>query len=220
VITTVAFDADDTLVDTRAAVRLAIEAVVAWAREPSLTHDVFQADAAHYWSIWPERPAREIRGAALRHSLTRAGREADLDAAIELFFDVRFANSRPFPGTVDVLTTLKADYRLGYGTNANSEATRCGLGGLFAFEIYALTNGVPKKPDPLFYAAMLEAAGASAAEFVYVGDNYEFDVVAPKLAGMRGVWLNPHGKPVPGDTEPDAVIENLVELPRILAGWR
>ena len=47
-------------------------------------------------------------------------------------------------------------FALGYATNGNSRAERCGLAGEFAFELYAHENGLPKKPEPAFYAAMVD----------------------------------------------------------------
>jgi putative hydrolase of the HAD superfamily len=221
VITTVAFDADETLVATGAAVKLALESVTALVGDPELPYEVWRADGRHYWATMPEKHARVIRTNALRHTLARVGREAEADEVAEHFFKVRLGNTRPFPGVVETLTELRPQYTLGYATNGNSLSHLCGLEGFFAFEIYAHDEGlVPKKPSPVFYEAMLECAGATPDQFVYVGDDYENDVVGPKAAGMRGVWVNPQGLPVPGETRPDAVIENLAELPRILAGWR
>lgn len=217
-ITTVAFDADHTLVDTGSAATAGLGAVLAALDEPGLTIEVLQSDAADYWARIPERPATEIRTASLRHSLARVGRENEIDRMVDLYFEVRFANSRPFPGVIEVLEKLRTDYRLGYATNANSVTTRCGLGGRFDFELYALVDGVPKKPAVGFYEAMAKLARAKPQEVVYVGDNYEHDVVGPARFGMSTVWLNPAGAPVPGPVRPDAVIDNLSELPRILAG--
>jgi FMN hydrolase / 5-amino-6-(5-phospho-D-ribitylamino)uracil phosphatase len=220
VLTTVAFDADDTLVATWDAVQVALGAVVADLAEPSLTLELFRADSAEVWNDDPQRPVWDLRRASLAHTLSRVGREDELDRVAELFFDVRFANSRPFAGVLDVLAKLRTDYRLGYATNGNSQAARCGLAGQFDFELYALSTGVLKKPAPEFYVAMIEAARVPGEEIVYVGDSYEHDVVGPAGFGMRTVWLNRSGRPVPGDVEPDAVIENLDDLPRILATWR
>ncbi len=215
-----AFDADQTLVDTTHAVETALTAVVAAVGEPSLTFEVFSQDGADFWRRMPELPAAEIRRAALRHTLSRAGREAEVERVAELFFETRYAHSRPFPGVVEVLGKLRTDFRVGYATNGNSMTERCGLGGAFDFELYALIDGVPKKPAGAFYERMIELAGCAPSEIVYVGDSYEHDVVGPAGFGIRTVWLNPLGEPVPGRLRPDAVIENLSQLPRILAGWR
>jgi FMN hydrolase / 5-amino-6-(5-phospho-D-ribitylamino)uracil phosphatase len=217
VIKAVAFDADHTLVDTKNAVTAGLTAIVAHLDDPRLTLELFQADAREHWRRMAEHLAFDIRSAATRFTLARAGREAETEAVTELFFEVRFANSRPFAGVVEVLEKLRADYTVGYATNGNSRSERCGLGGRFDFELYAIVDGVPKKPSELFYRKMFELAGAQPEEIVYVGDNYEHDIVGPKSLGMRAVWLNPGGAEIPGEVRPDAVIDNLMDLPRILA---
>ncbi len=219
-VATVAFDADQTLVDTSHAVETALAAVAAEVAEPSLPLEVFWQDGADFWRRMAELPAHEIRIAALRHTLARVGREAETDRLAELFFETRYAHSRPFPGVVEVLAELRTDHRLGYATNGNSMTDRCGLAGRFDFELYALIDGVPKKPDAAFYKKMIDLSACPPDEIVYVGDNYEHDVEGPAGFGIRTVWLNPLGEHVPGEARPDAVIENLSQLPRILAGWR
>ncbi len=218
-LTTVAFDADNTLVDTSAAVLAALHVVVADLAEPALTLEIFRADAKQVWAAEPDRPVWEQRRDALEFTLKRAGREAEIDRVAELFFDTRFANSRPFPGVPEILAKLRAEYKIGYATNGNSQAGRCGLGGLFDFELYAHRGGLPKKPSPVFYRAIADAAGTHPEGVVYVGDDYEHDVAGPAAFGMKTVWLNRSGAPTPEGVPPDAVIENLDDLPRILAGW-
>jgi putative hydrolase of the HAD superfamily len=217
VIKTVAFDADDTLVDTRNAVTAGLTAVMAHLDEPRLSVELFREDAREHWRRMAAHAALEIRTAATRFTLARVGREAETEAIVELFFDVRFANSRPFQGAVETLEKLRGDYNLGYATNGNSRSHRCGLAGAFDFELYAISDGVPKKPAEAFYRKMVELGGVDPGELVYVGDNYEHDVVGPAGLGIRTVWLNRSGAVVPGEVQPDAVIDNLMDLPRILA---
>jgi putative hydrolase of the HAD superfamily len=216
-IVTVAFDADETLVDTPAAVTAALTVMVGDLGVPQVTVETFRADARDCWAEMPERSAREIREVATLRTLERYGLAHELDRMMEMFFEVRFANSRPFEHVLPTLATLQTGYRLGYATNANSEARRCGLAGQFAFEIYALRGGVPKKPAAGFYAAVAEAAGAEPAQVVYVGDTYEHDVAGPARFGMRTVWLNQHGVEAPGDIRPDAMISCISQLPQALA---
>lgn len=216
-ISTVAFDADDTLVDILTAVIAGLTQVSA---ATGISVEEFQRDAAQFWAATPEKAARQIRIAALAHTLARHGSTADLDVIVDTFFRVRYANSRPFPGAVETLTALRgAGYRLGYATNANSRAELCGLGEHFDFEIYALENGVPKKPHADFFRAVLAAAAAQPDELVYVGDSYAHDVVGAAAVGIRTVWLNPTGAPVPGEIQPDAVVADLTALSGVLGNW-
>ena len=36
---------------------------------------------------------------------------------------------------------------------------------------------------------------------------------------MRAIWFNPQGKPWEGETDPDAEIRSLAELPALLGRW-
>lgn len=213
-ITTVAFDADDTLVDITHAVTSGLTAV---SNATGIPVAEFAADWEDFWQATPERSARHIRIDALLHTLTRNGQANRHEALVEIFFATRYANSRPFPGAVALLTQLRAaGLHLGYATNANSRTHLCGLGGLFDFEIYALENGVPKKPHPDFFHAVLGAADAKPAQVVYVGDSYDHDIAGAAAVGIRTVWINRAGTPVPGRVRPDAVITELVALLSVL----
>jgi HAD superfamily hydrolase (TIGR01509 family) len=79
------------------------------------------------------------------------------------------------------------------------------------------------KPHPEAFAAAMDAVGVSdPARCVYVGDRLFDDVSGAKAAGMRAV-LVPHSE-IPADqlvevdVEPDAIIQRLAELPRVLRG--
>jgi putative hydrolase of the HAD superfamily len=177
----------------------------------------FAADASAHWRATPELAARAIRTAATRSTLTRHGLADRLDEMIDLFFEHRYANSRPFPGAVAMLSALRdSGFLLGYATNANSRTHLCGLGGLFDFEIYALENGVPKKPHADFFHAVLSAADAKPEQVLYVGDSYDHDVVGAAGVGICTVWLNRQGTPLPGPIRPDAEIAELTALMGVL----
>ncbi|MEV1330326.1 HAD family hydrolase [Micromonospora costi] len=222
-LTTVVFDADETLLDLRPAVTGGLVAVLEEMRR--LTPAAAGVSLADLESDWGEvfgalsaAPVMEIRRAALARSLARAGLDAHLDDIAALFFARRFALTRPFPDVLPALAALRERWTLGFATNGNSRAERCGLAGEFAFELYAHENGLPKKPAPAFYAAVVEAAGVPAAQVVYVGDSLDHDVVAAQRAGLRAVWLNRLGVPRPRGVVPDAEVSSVAQLPAVLAG--
>ncbi|MFY1689422.1 HAD family hydrolase [Plantactinospora sp. WMMB782] len=225
-IRTVVFDADETLVDLRPAVTAGLVAVLAEMRRLApAAQDVTLAEIEGDWdAVFAEHaaaPVTEIRRAALSRSLARVGLTAELDPIAELFFARRFALTRPFPDTLPVLGRLSRAYTLGFATNGNSRVDRCGLAGAgFAFEVYAHLDGVPKKPSPAFYAAVLAAAGTPPASVVHVGDSPAKDVAAAQAAGLRAVWLNRAGLPRPPNLRPDAEIHSLADLPAVLHTWR
>ncbi|MFE9186109.1 HAD family hydrolase [Micromonospora haikouensis] len=220
-LTHVVFDADETLLDLRPAVTGGLEAVLEEMRR--LTPAAAEVTLADLESDWgavfgalSAAPVNEIRRAALARSLARAGLDAHLDDLAALFFARRFALTRPFPDALPALAALRPRYTLGYATNGNSRAERCGLTGEFTFEVYAHENGLPKKPAPEFFAAVVEAAGVPPRQIVYVGDSPSHDVVAPLRAGMRAVWLNRGGLPRPEGVPAGAEVSTLAALPDVL----
>lgn len=221
-ITTVVFDADETLVDLRPAILGALGAVLAEMRRltpaaAALSVADLDADWAGLLESRRPEPVTVIRRAGLARSLARVGLESELDRMTELFFAHRFAASRPYRDVPEVLARLRRAYRLGLATNGNSHAQRVGLGGAFDFEVYAHENGVPKKPAPGFFAAVVAAAGCPPGSVAYVGDSWGHDVVAPAVYGLRTVWFNPFGLPRPaGGVAPDAEIRTHADLPAVL----
>ncbi|MEV2238962.1 HAD family hydrolase [Micromonospora sp. NPDC049891] len=221
-LTTVVFDADETLIDLRPAVTAGLEAVLARMRRLTpVAAGVTLADLESDWGAvfgdLSAAPVAEIRRAALARSLDRAGLGAHLDEIAAIFFARRFALTRPFADTLPTLAALRRQWTLGFATNGNSYAERCGLAGEFAFEVYAHRDGVPKKPNPDFYAAVCAAAGVSPAQLVHVGDNLAHDVIGAQRAGLRAVWLDRRGERLPAGVVPDAVVSTLSELPTVLA---
>ncbi|MFR9776679.1 HAD family hydrolase [Micromonospora sp. MS34] len=219
--TAVVFDADETLVDLRPAVTGALASVLEeMRRRTPAAATVSLADLEGDWGAvfgaLSAAPVQEIRRAALARSLARAGLDDHLDELAAFFFARRFELTRPFPDAVPALAALRPRHLLGFATNGNSRAERCGLAGQFTFELYAHENGLPKKPAPEFYGAVVAAAGLPAERIVYVGDSPEHDVTAAQRAGLRAVWLNRGRLPRPSGLMPDAEVSTLAALPDAL----
>ena len=51
-----------------------------------------------------------------------------------------------------------------------------------------------KKPDPAIFQYALEKASARAEESVFIGDDYEADVIGALEAGFSVMYFNPSGK--------------------------
>ncbi|NES14645.1 MULTISPECIES: HAD family hydrolase [Micromonospora] len=219
--TAVVFDADETLIDLRPAVTGALACVLKEMRRRTpaaagVSLADLEADWGAVFGALSAAPVQEIRRAALARSLARAGLDGHLDELTALFFARRYELSRPFPDAAPALAALRPDHLLGFATNGNSRAERCGLAGQFTFELYAHENGLPKKPAPVFYAAVVAAAGLPAGRIVHVGDSPEHDVTAAQRAGLRAIWLNRHRLPRPSGLLPDAEVATLAELPAAL----
>jgi putative hydrolase of the HAD superfamily len=70
------------------------------------------------------------------------------------------------------------------------------------------------KPDDQVYRHVLGALRISASEAWMVGDNLEWDVIAPQRLGMRGVWIDASGQGVPESAQarPDLILPAFTEL--------
>jgi HAD superfamily hydrolase (TIGR01549 family) len=74
------------------------------------------------------------------------------------------------------------------------------------------------KPDPAYYARILELTGGpDPASVAHVGDRVDNDVLPAAAAGMRAIWIRRgpwgHIQRLPPDFGPALVVESLAELP-------
>jgi FMN hydrolase / 5-amino-6-(5-phospho-D-ribitylamino)uracil phosphatase len=219
----IAFDVDGTLVDLLPAIHAGLAAALDELRAltpaaTSLGAAHLQADCAAILAGRRDAPIAEVRRAGLARTLAGLGVTDPhaLDRVAAAFFVARYAELRLYPDALPTLTALRPEYILGVGSNGNSHARRCGLGDMFAFEVYAHVDGVPPKPGPGFFARLVAAAGADPGDIVYVGDSLDDDMVPAAAAGLRTVWLNRLGAPVPDGLRCDAVITTLADLPATL----
>ena len=74
------------------------------------------------------------------------------------------------------------------------------------------------KPEPRVYEFLMDLFDVGAHETWVVGDNLEWEVAAPQRLGIRGIWCNPLGAPLPADEgiQPDHVIGGVPELLALL----
>jgi len=70
------------------------------------------------------------------------------------------------------------------------------------------------KPEERAYRHALEALGVDASETWMVGDNLEWEVIAPQRLGIHAIWHDLVGEGVPEGSlaRPDRVIRSLHEL--------
>ncbi len=102
-----------------------------------------------------------------------------------------------FPEATEVLGKLAVDYRLALVTNTQgqvkSEAHRLSefpvLERSFEAIVVAGARGIAPKPDPQPFRLCLARLDLSAAEAVFVGDDYRIDVCGAIDVGMRSIWL-------------------------------
>lgn len=110
----------------------------------------------------------------------------------------------------DVVTCLNAlsHHKLGIISNGDGEQQRrklrrLGIDGHFTTVIISGDFGVWKPKPEIFWEACQQAS-VSPGECLYIGDNLTGDCLASQAAGLRGIWLNRDGLPIP-DSDISAV---------------
>jgi putative hydrolase of the HAD superfamily len=229
----VLFDLDDTLHDDTRAFHGAAEEV---AREVAAEHGIdalalkeaYIAEATGFWHRL-SRGQLQTRMQHLREQLWTAALEevgiADRDLAVrsaDNYHEYRKRYFSPFPGTVDVLRTLRArGLKLGIVTNGFSETHREKIALLQIgeyFDALFMPDEVGMlKPDPLLFAHACTSMGSSPLHAAMVGDRYDRDVRGAREAGLYTVWLNVRGETLPpGALPPDATCLSITEVPGAL----
>lgn len=156
---------------------------------------------------------------------------ADVPVAVRRRLLQAFANEEAqpvFSYAREVVAQLSRRYRLALvsnnvipGDHLARALARAGIGRHLGAALWSADFG-RRKPDPAMVREALRRLGVPARRAVFVGDKRRTDVAAARRASVRSILLrrSPHTvegpKPVDGP-EPDFVIQDLRELPRLLA---
>ncbi len=223
-ITTVTFDADETLWAFGAAQRRAFDCVLVEMRAvlpAALDIDLdalMRMQAAFVAAGDPMASWEDRRLDAFRRTLSRL--DADDDGLArrftETYLRVRYDSIELFDDVEPALRALGRTYTLGLISNGNTRASRCGLPGVFDFELYAEDHEGACKPDRRMFDAAAGAAGCALHELAHVGDSLATDVRGALAVGAAAVWLNRDGRPNETDAIPTREIAGLDEAPAAL----
>ena len=132
------------------------------------------------------------------------------------------ADRGPFPGALDALRAFRAlGIKLALVTNGAAAVQRAKIE---RFELAPLFDAIVVegefglgKPEQAVYAHALASLGVSAADAWMVGDNLEWDVVAPRRLGMKGIWIRPGGSTEFDSEDADAIVPDLPALARLVS---
>lgn len=197
---------------------------------PGVPAEALRAANTAAWSrLWPEveadymlggRSGDDIGRVVWRATLVACGVRGDdaVDRAIALWEQAERASFRPFDDVLPLLQECeRRGDRVGMVTNGAASVQRdklrtMGLADRFDPLVISSEAGV-KKPDPAIFEVALAAAGASAADTWFVGDNLWHDVPGAVEAGIHAIWLDRDGAtPAPDAPRPDRVVRSLTEL--------
>ena len=131
-----------------------------------------------------------------------------------------FEKTTLFPDAISTLKQLKMEgIKLALVTNGASEAQRAKIN-KFDLEQYFLHVQIEGeagvgKPELKAYEIAMEKLNVLAKETWMVGDNIDWEVIAPQKLGIFSIWRDPRGYGIlPEGTlaKPDRIIRKLSEL--------
>lgn len=118
----------------------------------------------------------------------------------EIYWGHILDNMQPEENVLEAMTALKQrGVRIGIGSNMTSriqykKLIRLGLSSLIDF-ITVSEESLFDKPDPRFFARVLEKTECPPEECLFVGDNYRYDYLGAKACGMNALWYARREKP-------------------------
>ena len=229
------FDLDDTLIRAYAQPEEAWRRLLGTFAEPLNVRDaaaielvrVAMMDEARM--LWTDQVAAakwrlDIPGArrlSTRRALARLGYddEALADRIADAFTELRRQEYRLYPDAHATVDSLRqAGVKLALVTNGSSAMQRAKIERFdlaHRFDHIQIEGEFGQgKPELAVYRHALERLGCEACDAWMVGDNYEWEVVAPQKLGMCGIWYDPFdfGVPSTATAQPARVIKRLGEL--------
>jgi HAD superfamily hydrolase (TIGR01662 family) len=202
-ITTVIFDLGETLVEETRQWQVAAEAAgVPYFTLAAMIGSVIERGLDH-WNLWDELGVDRV--SAVDHGYT---------VTPDLFY----------PDALPALRDLKdAGYRVGIVANQPAGVVEQLEALDLALDVVASSASIGvAKPDPRFFAHIVDACGVPAGEIAYVGDRLDNDVLPAQSAGMtaifirRGPWGYIQARTIGAD-QADYRIDSLADLPALLA---
>jgi HAD superfamily hydrolase (TIGR01509 family) len=231
----VLFDLDDTLTDDDTSFR---ESVVGTAdglarQHPGLSAselvDAYWRESTAVWTAFdmemragraPEAGTGDrLRHEAWRRALAACGVQDEglVRRAVVEYAGWRDRTLRVAPGAVEVLDALRPRLRTAIITNGPTDMQRDKLR-RFDLESRVDCTAISEefglgKPNPAIFLHVADTLRVTPADCIMVGDYLNHDVAGAHAAGMRAVWVNRHGRPVPaGGPVPDFAIVHLREV--------
>jgi HAD superfamily hydrolase (TIGR01509 family) len=186
-------------------------------------------DEERWWRKLAERSGLQphVVWAALGVTIAR-GEEHDalwghlgIERPVRWWYGLTYSSDDLYPDAVDCLERVR---RLGLRVGIVGNQTE-------AMECWARETALPadvisssasfgvRKPDPRFFAHVVELAGCRSEQTAYVGDRVDNDVLPAAAAGLVAIHIRrgPWGRLQPTPPEAALGLDDLASLPQALA---
>jgi len=135
--------------------------------------------------------------------------------AVDAYINIYIDSLKISQSTYDLLRKMAAKYKLGLVTNFAYSPGAYRILDQFDlrpfFKALVVSGEVGwKKPSQHIFEIALSQLSIKPEEAIFVGDDYEVDIVGAKKAGMRTIFLC---KEPANNEKADFTIESLIELP-------
>jgi putative hydrolase of the HAD superfamily len=116
-----------------------------------------------------------------------------ISTAVDTYFSAFTQHAKLIPGTKEMLTTLRQNYRIGLLSNfthppaANQIIAELDLEPFFEVVLISGDLGY-RKPHLSVFEALIHHLGVEKEEIAFVGDDPEADVAGALGAGLQPVW--------------------------------
>ena len=229
---TVVFDLDNTLWDFKKNSILAIEYIRKYYQKKYGVkiikkdfRDVYEEKNEKLWDEYRkgERTSKSISFTRFMLVGDFLGLNIKKNEAIDIanmYLEELYKGTILIENAIEVLDYLSLKYKIGLITNGFKQGLvrlkRCGMDKYFAFILSSEEYGYPK-PNKGIFIYTSKMLGAKPNECIYIGDNYEGDVIGAKNSGYGAIYFNPKEKDFSRYNEkPDFNISSLDEIIKIL----
>ncbi|GAA4713897.1 YjjG family noncanonical pyrimidine nucleotidase [Brevibacillus fulvus] len=222
---TLLFDADDTLLDFRAAEDEALRSLFA-EQNITLTPEVkarYQQINQGLWRAFEEGKIdrEEVLNTRFALLFKEWGQEVDGAVLEESYRRYLEDGHQLIEGALELITSLQDKYDLYIVTNGTSGTQHkrlraSGLFPLFQNIFVSEDTGFQKPMKEYFDYVFARIPGFSVEQGLIIGDSLSSDIKGGNLAGLDTCWFNPTQKPNETSIAPTYQIRRLKELYEIL----
>jgi putative hydrolase of the HAD superfamily len=117
-----------------------------------------------------------------------------------------------YPEVIEVLSSLAGEYRLIVASGTPLELLRCLLRDIkpYFVRVFSSISHYRQVKSPEFYSRMCEEMGVKPSQVIHVGDNWQFDFLNARQAGINSLHIDRSG------TNHQQSLSNLTQLEHLL----
>lgn len=163
----------------------------------------------------------ELVVARFRDFLAETGLSGDPEAINQEYFHNLAQGGALYPGALELVRELSAQYTLYIVTNGNAvtQKTRLERSGLLEYvkAYFVSEDAGAAKPDPRYFDYVFSRIpGFEKERALLLGDSLTSDMLGAQNAGIDSLWYNPQDCPLPGELTITYQVKTYGEIHQLL----